>query len=445
MGCTNIGAENYNPDAQEDDGSCYFFMDCHGQYVDISINTVFWSTQIGFELVNEDSGEIIDELSFGSLDDQSSYSFEYCLEEGNYSFTALDQNNDGWTGGGSFDIELGCGDNFNSIFSNPPVQVITGFTPYTVDFEIIPCNNVLLGCTDSNYAQFNPNAQIDDGSCQTLLIYGCTDDNYYEFNPDANIDDGSCGELVNIFGCTNPNYEEYNPSANIDDGSFCLTLIIQGCTEPNSVNYNANATLDDGSCIYPTSFCSLPSQWNGNTGSNMTIFIPNSVISDLPPLVDGAYIVAISSSGLVVGSTNIYNISQTQLTIWGDDATTVDIDGALSGDNLYFQLVNGSDYNLDNDLYDLEFTLNGASQYISNLVLFVSNVQSNYIDCSITGCTDSNFLEYNPLAYSSDGSCLTLAVPGCIDINYLEFDINANLDDGSCQSLIVYGLSLIHI
>lgn len=49
-----------------------------------------------------------------------------------------------------------------------------------------------------------------------------------------------------ISGCTDPTSSTYNPEANVDDGS-CQYL---GCTDSNSLNYSAKATIDDGSCTY---------------------------------------------------------------------------------------------------------------------------------------------------------------------------------------------------
>jgi hypothetical protein len=57
---------------------------------------------------------------------------------------------------------------------------------------------------------------------------------------------------LNVTGCTDPTALNYNPNANVDDGS-CLfnppPLPIYGCTNPLSPNYNQNATIDDGTCI----------------------------------------------------------------------------------------------------------------------------------------------------------------------------------------------------
>ena len=56
----------------------------------------------------------------------------------------------------------------------------------------------VLGCTQINYLEYNPAANVNDGSCATEAIAGCTDPEYYEFDPNAEVEDGSCAELV---GC----------------------------------------------------------------------------------------------------------------------------------------------------------------------------------------------------------------------------------------------------
>ena len=48
------------------------------------------------------------------------------------------------------------------------------------------------GCMDEDYVEFDPNADWDDGSCQTLKVFGCTSPNSINYNPWANTDDSSC-------------------------------------------------------------------------------------------------------------------------------------------------------------------------------------------------------------------------------------------------------------
>jgi len=56
------------------------------------------------------------------------------------------------------------------------------------------------------------------------------------------------GESV-VFGCTDATYLEFDASANLDDGS-CATLIVDGCTNTDACNYNPEANFVDGSCVY---------------------------------------------------------------------------------------------------------------------------------------------------------------------------------------------------
>ena len=57
-------------------------------------------------------------------------------------------------------------------------------------------------------------------------------------------------------------------------------------------------------------------------------------------------------------------------------------------------------------------------------------------DCIISGCTDTNYTEYNASATTDDGSCSTLISEGCTNPNADNYDAAANTDDGSC---IIYG------
>ena len=55
------------------------------------------------------------------------------------------------------------------------------------------------GCTDNSFIEFNSLANVDDGSCLTV-IYGCTTVWFVEYDANANVDDGSC-ENVAVYGC----------------------------------------------------------------------------------------------------------------------------------------------------------------------------------------------------------------------------------------------------
>ena len=60
------------------------------------------------------------------------------------------------------------------------------------------------------------------------------------------------GELEIVFylrnGCIDPTAINYDPIANVDDGSCIFPLY--GCTDPLADNYDPLANTDDGSCIF---------------------------------------------------------------------------------------------------------------------------------------------------------------------------------------------------
>lgn len=121
------------------------------------------------------------------------------------------------------------------------------------------------GCTNPNAHNYNPNATVDDGSCET-----CNDNT--QNGDETGVDCGGalCNPCNNpVPGCTNPNAHNYNPNATVDDGScetcndntqngdetgvdcggvLCGPCPVPGCTNPNAHNYNSEATVDDGSC-----------------------------------------------------------------------------------------------------------------------------------------------------------------------------------------------------
>ena len=120
---------------------------------------------------------------------------------------------------------------------------------YNIVFYCSSAEELIPGCTSPSAINFDPEANVDDGSCisSTLPTYGCTDETAFNYNPMATIDDGSCIPIIE--GCTSPDAFNYDMDANTDDGS-CEFAGIEGCTDTTACNFNPNAELFDGSCIY---------------------------------------------------------------------------------------------------------------------------------------------------------------------------------------------------
>jgi hypothetical protein len=178
--------------------------------------------------------------------------------------------------------------------------------------------------------------------------------------------------------------------------------------------------------------CELPEPFSGNTGSNMTVMMLSSFIQSLPISDSDAYIVAIAESGMIVGSTSVDGINQTSLSIWGDDTFTPESDGALDGESVILQLIDGEDLH--------SISPNETLSYTTNMVLMVNSATTNLIDCSIVpGCTFQWAENYNSTASEDDGSCY---LNGCSNPTASNYNENVTIPNNSCLFSQEYTSSL---
>ena len=186
-------------------------------------------------------------------------------------------------------IDVGCcGKCDNSITPNHPC-----YSWCQQWADCCPQTSAIPGCTDPNASNYNPNANLDDGSCN-YDVYGCTDPTAQNYNPAATVDDGSCmNNPLPIAGCMNPLLGGYNPSATVDcsgnplppNGGYgdqnCCGMPppapILGCMDPTAQNYNPAATIDDGSCIATVYGCMDPTALNYYPGAQADT-IPSSCV-----------------------------------------------------------------------------------------------------------------------------------------------------------------------
>ena len=285
-GCTDSNAENFNSNATADDGSCQYACD---NTVSLYMQLDCYGLEISWELEN-DNGNLIESVAEGTYpggdntpegggdmeEGGSIQEQDICLSVGCYTFTITDSFGDGLSGS-----EWSCGLDgapFSITDENGEVLFIEtdpAFGDCESGGEDGPCSasysfcisigDPVYGCTDPEASNFNPNANTDDGSC---IYEGCTDENACNYDSSAIINDGSC-EYTSCAGCTDDNYLEFDSSATIDDGS-CQTLIIFGCTDQSALNYDGDANTDDGSCEYP----------EGCTDPNADNYDPSAIEDD---------------------------------------------------------------------------------------------------------------------------------------------------------------------
>ena len=81
---------------------------------------------------------------------------------------------------------------------------------------------VILGCTDPESAEYNPEANTDDGSCEYETILGCTDENACNYNVEATNDDGSCTFAVMYFDCDGNCLNDFDLDQLCDETDNCI-------------------------------------------------------------------------------------------------------------------------------------------------------------------------------------------------------------------------------
>ena len=297
VGCTNVDACNYNPNATVDDGSCVL-----PDPVDGCSETCDFPIEISESALGQGlAGTAVSVSAYGTLDSLT-MSLDWAQVDGTGAWPADMLLEVGLPDGscvalGGFDVTSAtCTDlgNYETIWPDAWATSIAGTYTASVDlsaaalsgtgawtftiingwveggssnYDLTMTLNGLCtsddidvpGCTDAGACNYNPNATVDDGSCDFASCAGCTDASACNYNPNAVEDDGSC-EYDSCLGCTDPSACNYDQTATQDDGS-CLAndecgvcggdnSSCSGCTDPEADNYDANAIVDDGSCEF---------------------------------------------------------------------------------------------------------------------------------------------------------------------------------------------------
>ena len=278
-GCTSESADNYNPAANEDDGSCIFAGLCTGLSYelvaadplgtgedtyriyanfssnDVEVTAVYGTDTEPWTLVGEeafyqdafgsDFGGSVNPLLFGAFpslafDTWWTIGAEPGDDDGlNSAFDAALTSFDDWNGGGDFVVNTFVG---GSIF------VVPGANAQGVPVD----GKVLLGqVTTAGTTEALVNVQFRDANQESFyasgmpLVFpvagaGCNDEMACNYNP-LDEGDGDCifpAEFYDCDGCLNDS----------DGDGVCDELEVLGCTDSAACNFDLAATEEDGSC-----------------------------------------------------------------------------------------------------------------------------------------------------------------------------------------------------
>jgi hypothetical protein len=294
-GCTDPEALNYEPNANEDDGSCTYPQPCEDHTILYTLFTGNFPSEITWSFINEYGLEVASGNGNGLALNQYA-TFAYCLPDGCYSLLLADSFGDGWNGA------------VYSISLNGEIIAQGGLQYGSIQTDLVSVNaecgneESYFGCTNPEALNFDPNATVDDGSCQyfnelcnynpLLLLLNtqtwgyeiswelrdsggvviasgdnysswsgyaielCLPDGCYEFHMFDSWGDGWNGGYYMILG-----EDQLVAEGTLLYGDYTMDLIsingncaIAGCMNAEALNFNPNATMDDGSCIYNGGF-----------------------------------------------------------------------------------------------------------------------------------------------------------------------------------------------
>jgi uncharacterized protein (TIGR02145 family) len=255
IGCTDELAINYDPQATINDDSCYYLSDIEQRFqqnwmgiplnpMGIYINSAILddiNLRVGDEIAVFDGSECVGMIQ---LTDEITSPLQIFLSEDNPDTPEID----GFISG----------DNISYKFwdANEQVEVINinytllngndAFTPLgfsEVELQV----NTILGCTEINSINYNPDATVNDGTCIPTII-GCMDIHACNFDPDANVE-GDCLFYDCAQICDGSSYVD---GCDVCDDDPSNDNECFGCMDQWALNYDPASIISDDSCEYPS-------------------------------------------------------------------------------------------------------------------------------------------------------------------------------------------------
>ena len=383
FGCTNLEAPNYNPWAQADDNSCVGVSCSDGEVkMILKLTLDQFPGETGWILTDISNGEAVESVIAGEYSyEQANQTIVYdlCVPETGVELILSDTYGDGLEGSL---YNGGTNGNF----------IILG------DAE--PCGSLdtLWSLDSASFGNTAYSGPIWLEQCDIPAVEGCTNNTYVEFNPQANFDNGSC-ETLHTLGCLNPNAFNFNPSATLNEiiPTCNYTLIIEDDGGDGWGDCYIGVVQED----------SILGTYTMGPGSYSQEF--NIVLETDKPV-----------------KVYYFEIASPQ---------TPPAEVAFQTMHNSFRLINSAgDISLQGGIYPFADNGAGALKaYAPPFWQIYTGFPfcGDYCVPTVYGCLDEQSLNYNSNANTDDGSCIEI-VEGCTSPFAFNYDLLANVDDSSC-------------
>ena len=436
-GCTDPEAPNFNPWAEFDDDSCIGISCSNGEAKMIfEITLDQYPSETGWILTDLSNGQPVESVMAGEYSYEEANQtivYDLCVPETGVELILSDTYGDGLQGSlfggtdGNFVI-LGDAEPCGSldtlwVLESPAF----GSAAYSGPIWLQQCDiPIVEGCTNTSYIEFNPFANFDDGSCETLHTLGCINPNAFNYNPEATLNEiiPTCNYTLIIEDDGGDGWGDCYIGVVQEDSILGTYTMGPG---PYSQEFDITLETDKPVKVYYFEIASPqtpPAEVAFQTMHNSFKLINSNGIVTLQ---GGVYPFADNGAGALKSYAppfwHVYNA----LPFCGDYCTPT-VFGCLDEQSL--------NYNVDANTDDGSCipVVEGCTSPFAFNYDSLANVDDNSCVAVVVGCMDEIAWNFNFAANTEDGSCLYF---GCMDESADNFDPIANVDNGSCFTTVL--------